>query len=249
MVMLSDHAELAAPEQAQREAVRGAAGGSSVDPDTRAPVDCGIFLAPLTERLFSRQASSHQQLFLFFLSRNATCFGLDHAAGLNAFDYHLLEKRMLLEAACVQTNAPSRSSHLQGPSIPPAWNLELAGSSAAPAQGSSSQACHPLACCAYPSAAPSAPERQLPSTPAVGPLSSEATVPMLWRLWSCLKPAQTVLVCPLCPITSARDIHCINTAAVVAQRWRPVYSTQHSNRLQRRSIHGDSSPGWPEAGC
>ena len=66
-------------------------------------------------------------------SRNATCFDQDDAVGLDAFDYRLLEKRMLLEVAdaCVQPNAPSRSSHLRGPSImiPPAWKPRSTGSS------------------------------------------------------------------------------------------------------------------------
>ena len=60
--MLSDHAELAVPEQAQREAARGpgrgADRGSSVDPNTAAPIDCGTFLAASTESLFSRPACS-----------------------------------------------------------------------------------------------------------------------------------------------------------------------------------------------
>ena len=44
--MLPDHAELAASDQVRREAARrGAAGGSSVDPDSAAPVGCGTFLA------------------------------------------------------------------------------------------------------------------------------------------------------------------------------------------------------------
>ena len=97
---------------------------------------------------------------------------------------------------------------------------------------------------------PAVPERQLPATPAAGasPLSSESTVPMLWWLWRYLTPAQTVLVCLWCPTSCAHDIHCIDTGAVVTQRRRPVYSTQYSNRLQRRSIHSDSSPGRPKAG-
>ena len=190
-------------------------------------------------RLLRRPASSHHQPFLFFLSRKATCFDQDDAVGLNAFDYHLLEKRMLLEAACVQTNAPSRSSHLRGPSIPPAWKQR--------STCSSSQAClpGPHACCAYPSAAPSVPERQLPATPAVGPLSSagESTVPMLWHLWRCLKPAQTVLVFLLCPTSSAHDIHCIDTycggcGAVAAPclfdaAFKLTTTTQHNQDSQR----------------
>ena len=67
-------------------------------------------------------ASSHQQAFLLSHSRNATGFNQNDATGLaakGAFDFHLHEKRVLLEAAaCVQKNAPSRSSHPRGPSIP-----------------------------------------------------------------------------------------------------------------------------------
>ena len=66
--MLPDHAEQAVQEQAQCEAVRArrssAAGGSSVDPDTTAQVDCGTFLAALAERLFRLPALSHEQHFL-----------------------------------------------------------------------------------------------------------------------------------------------------------------------------------------
>ena len=39
------------------------------------------------------------------------------------------------------------------------------------------------------------PERLLPATPAIGPLSYESTVPMLRRLWRRLKPLQTLPVC------------------------------------------------------
>ena len=119
-----------------------------------------------------------------------------------------------------QTNAPSRSSYPRGPSIPPAWKSRGTCSSgwaflipAAPT----------------PQRRPAVPERQLPATPAIGPLSSESIVLMLRRLRRCLTPAQTVLVCLWCPTSSARDIHCMDTAAVAAQRRRPVYSTQYSN--------------------
>ena len=128
---------------------RGAAGGSSVDPNTEALVDSGTSLAALTGRIFRRPASSHQQDFLFSLSRNATgCDpGQDDAAGLDAeraFYYPLLGKRMLLEvAACVQTNAASRRSHPRGlPARKPRCTC------------SSGRACQPHACCAYPSTAP-----------------------------------------------------------------------------------------------
>ena len=141
-----------------RRSRRGVAGGSSVHPDTAAPVDCGTFLAALTERLLGSPASSHQQDFLFSISRNATRFDQDDAAGLDAeraFDYHLLEKRMLLEAAvCAQTNALSRSSHPRSPSIPPAWKPR--------GICSSGRACHPHTCFAHPSAAPGCARKTTP---------------------------------------------------------------------------------------
>ena len=161
------------------------AAGSSVDPDTTASVDCGTFLAALTARLFRSLASSHQQAFLFLLSKNATGFDHDDAAGLaaeRAFDYHLLEKCMLLEAAaCVQMNAPSRNSYPRCPSIPPDWKPRCTCSSAEPG------ILTPAA--PTPQLRPAVPQRQLPATPTMRPLSSESTVPMLWRLWRCLKHA------------------------------------------------------------
>ena len=150
---------------------------------------------------------------------------------------------MLLENVCVQTNAPSRSSHLRGGL---AHRSPRPGSRAAPAQVVEPAILTPAA--PTPQQRPAVPERQLPATPAVGPLSSESTVQMLRWLWRYLTPAQTVLVCLWCPTSCAHDIHCIDTGAVVTQRRRPVYSTQYSNRLQRRSIHSDSSPGRPKAG-
>ena len=97
-------------------------------------------------------ASSHRQVFIFSFSRNATGVDQDNAAGLaveHASDYHLLEKRMLLEAAaCGKTNAPARCSHPRGLSIP------APGSRAAPAQAVEPAiltAAH--ACCECPSAA------------------------------------------------------------------------------------------------
>ena len=136
------------------QARQGAAGGSSVDPNTTAPVDCGSFLATLTERLFRRPArsSSHQQAILFCLSRNATRLNQDDVAGLaaeSAFDYDSLEKRMLLEAA--------------------AWECTLQMQYTC----SSGRACHPEAFCACPSATPgyarkAAPRHAFRRTP--GPL-------------------------------------------------------------------------------
>ena len=59
------------------------------------------------------------------LYSNATGFDQDHAAGLaaeRAFGYHLLEKRMLFEAAAyVKTNAPSQKQPSARPVYPRAW--------------------------------------------------------------------------------------------------------------------------------
>ena len=82
---------------------RGAGGSSSVvDPETAAAVDCGTFHAARTERLFRRPARSFPSPATLSLSSSATGFDQDDAAGLateRALDSHLLEKRMLLEAA------------------------------------------------------------------------------------------------------------------------------------------------------
>ena len=158
---------------------RGAAGGSSVHPDTAAPVDCGTFLAALTERLFRSLTSSHQQDFLFSLSLT-----------------------------------PQRR--------------------------------------------PTVPERQLPATPAIGPLSSESIVPMLLLLLRCLTPAQTKLVCLWCPTSSARycggcgaaEAPCLFntafklsaafTATLVLASPRPVAESAHNKTLQS-SMQGSST--------
>ena len=94
------------------------------------------------------------------------------------------------------------------------------------------------------------PERQLPATPAIGPLSSESIVPMLLRLWRCLTPAQTVLVCLWCPTSSARycggcgavEAPCLFdaafklsaafTATLVLASPRPVAESAHNKTLQ-----------------
>ena len=67
-------------------------------------------------------ASSHQQAFLFSLSRNATRLNQDDVADLaaeSAFDYDPLEKRMLLGAAACEctlqmqhTCSSGRACHL-----------------------------------------------------------------------------------------------------------------------------------------
>ena len=90
---------------------------------------------------------------------------------------------------------------------------------------SSGRACHPHACCPYPSPAPVCAERPLPASSAVGPLSSESTVPTLHRL-----RRRLLGLCLASPRRRAND------------------STLYSNRLQRYSIHIDSGPGRPEVG-
>ena len=102
--MLHNHAELAAPDQAQREAARARCGGK-LNSETAAPVNCGTFHAARAERLFRGLARSSSSPATLFLSSNATGFDQDDAAGLaaeRAFDCHLLEKGMLLEAAACE---------------------------------------------------------------------------------------------------------------------------------------------------
>ena len=77
---------------------------------------------------------------------------------------------------------------------------------------SSGRACHlPLSGGA---SLPAAPERPLPATPAIGPLSSLSTVHTLQRLRLCLTPAHTVPVCLWCPTSraSARLSHTVPSA-------------------------------------
>ena len=84
-----DHAELAAKEQAQREAARARRGGRLiVDPDAASQVDCGTFLAARTERLFRRLSSSlvtSGGLPILPLQER-DWFDQDDAAGLDAFN-------------------------------------------------------------------------------------------------------------------------------------------------------------------
>ena len=97
------------------------------------------------------------------LSSNATGFDQDDAAGLaaeRAFDYHLLEKRMLLKL--LHANAPSRCSHPRGQSI-----LAPAGR-AAPAHVVKPVILTPAVPALSGAASlPAVPERPLPATPAV----------------------------------------------------------------------------------
>ena len=109
-----------------RRSRQDAAGGSSVDTDTAAPVDCGNFLAALTERLFRYPASSHRQAFLFTLSSNATGFDQD------------------TQLALLQS-APSTIICWRS-----AFRLRLLH---AYRRMHTPSSCHPHACCACPSAA------------------------------------------------------------------------------------------------
>ena len=93
--MLHDHAELAAQEQAQREAIQVRCGGRLTLPGS-------ITLhAASTERFFLGPA---RRLDSLSLSSNATGFDQDDTAGLaaeRAIDYYLLENSILFEtAAC-----------------------------------------------------------------------------------------------------------------------------------------------------
>ena len=119
---LPHHAELAALEPAQREAAWARRGGRLIaqfDPRTHRqfPSDQGLSIVipprlSIVELLLQPSlngsaavrpaASSHQQAFIFSLSRSATRFDQDDAAGLTAervFDDHLLEKFCLLAEA------------------------------------------------------------------------------------------------------------------------------------------------------
>ena len=121
--------------------------------------------ADVTERLFRLPARS-----LISFSRNATGFDQDNAAGLaaeRAFDYHLLKKRMLLEAAaCKCTLQMQTSARPLQASLSPRLLKRLS-------LPSSRLLCLPLSGAA---SLPAVLERLLPATPAVGPLSSESRV-------------------------------------------------------------------------
>ena len=109
----SDHAELAATEQAQREVRcgRGLNGRSRYCRVGRLPVwDVSSLSATFAVR---PGASSHRQAFLFSLSKNATGFNQDDTAGLDAFDFRLVEKRTLLEAAACNRRMHPRDAAIR----------------------------------------------------------------------------------------------------------------------------------------
>ena len=85
-------------------------------------------------------------------SSNATGFDQDDAAGLaaeRAFDYHLLEKRLLLEADACECTLQMQ------PSARPIYPCACRPRSTC----SSGRVCHPQACCACPAILPAVPER------------------------------------------------------------------------------------------
>ena len=134
---------------------RGAAGGSlSISMLSRR-----LTVAPFLQPALSASsavwpaASSHQQSFLFSLrlSRNATGFDHDDAAGLDAFDCH---RRMQAPHTLLQMHPSAR------PVYPRAWKPRSTCSNSRACH----RACHPLAFCACLSAAPGCAER--PLTPA-----------------------------------------------------------------------------------
>ena len=165
-----------------------------------------------------------------------TGFDQDDAAGLVTFDYHLLEKRTLLEAAAYATDEHTLQMQPSARRIcPRAWKSRSIGSS--------SRASIVLPAVPASQWCPAVLERQLPATPAVGSLSSESTAPTLRRLRRCLTPqaAQNAHLCT----TVVRSLTSDSTAS--PRRGRPTHSTQYSNSLQRCSVQIDSSPGRPEA--
>ena len=163
---------------------RGAAGGSSA-----AMVECGAFLPALQLALSASStvwpsASSHQQAFFFSLSRIMTGFASnqDYTAGLDSFNCYLLEKpeHMLVEAAaCIHTNAPSRSSHCC-PSIPAPGTAQAQHLLKRFSLPSSRLLCLPITCPQLCQKAALA----LSATPVVGPLSYTAAVAVLHHAYS-----------------------------------------------------------------
>ena len=126
--------------------------------------------------------------------RPATGFDQDDAAGLaaeRAFDCHLLEKRMLLEAAASECTLQMQ------PSARPVYPRAGRPRSTC----SSGQACHPHACCAC--------KRPLRATPAVlvEPLSSECPTSSAPQCGGCCAAAQLCLCDAAFKLTAASSIH------------------------------------------
>ena len=158
---------------------RGAARGSLSIPILSQRLAVTPFLQPALSASSAvwPAASSHQQSFLFSLSRNATGFDQDDASGLDAFDCY---RRMRSPDAAIR--AVRLSQHLE------------AEQHLAPAQAAEPAILTPAV--PAPHLQQSVPKGSSPARPAVGPLSSESTVPTLRRLRRSLAPARLCLASP-----------------------------------------------------
>ena len=160
-------------------------------------------------------------------------------------------------ASCLRLHA-YRRTHPPEAAIREAHRSPRPGSRAAPAQAV--EPAIPTPAAPTPQQRPAVPERQLPATPAVGPLSSESTVPMLRRLWRCPTPAQTVLLCLCCPtsrilrrlrrrcgalfIRRGIQIVCSGaacTASLVLAGPRPAAESAHNKTLQSQALRAGVS--------
>ena len=122
--VVQDDAELAAPEQAQREAVRARCGrSSSVDPNTAALLNCGTFqvLAALRAPYWTPLLPSGQQPHLPLEERDWLRPGR-RSWPCCTVRFPLSSDNQLSRSTCclrlLRANAPSRCSHPCGPSIP-----------------------------------------------------------------------------------------------------------------------------------
>ena len=148
--MLHDHAELAATDQAQREAAhssrvrrRGVTGSSSVvDPETAAPDRRSTVAYCMQTSLSASSAFRPAASFLSPGTRLAST-RTTQLALLQSAPSTIICSRSACCLRLLHENAPSRCSHPRGhcrPIYPRAF--------------SSGRAYHPHACCAWPSAGP-----------------------------------------------------------------------------------------------
>ena len=158
--MLPDHADLAATEQAQREAARARRGGRLIRRALSAHFD------PRTHRCRGSPAFNHCQLpsWASYLLCDASRDEIKTIADTQRpiLIYYLLPKNSSRNfKTCVRAhNSPSKSSHPRGPLIPPAWKSHRRS------------ACHPVILTPASPTPQQRPKEQLHATPAIGPLSS-----------------------------------------------------------------------------
>ena len=110
-------AALTRSDQAQSEAIRVRCCGKLIRRPSRNSSDSRLWHLSCSQQ--STSSAVLPAASSLSLSSNATGFDQDEAAGLaaeRAFDYYLLEKRMLL--TLLHANAPSRCSHPHSQSIP-----------------------------------------------------------------------------------------------------------------------------------